>query len=112
MIKRVLFCAVMVAASGAFAQNYVIQSQMMPFAPLTAGMPITAWTVHTGFSDGADEGYFALNLPFSFPFYGNTYNTVYIESNGFVAFGAPCGLSTCYSNRAFPSTTTTLHNII
>ena len=42
----------------------------------------------------------AINLPFSFNFYGTTYNSLYINNNGNVTFGN--SLST-YSSTAFPS---------
>ncbi len=41
-----------------------------------------------------------INLPFSFNFYGTTYNSLYINNNGNITFGSP--LST-YSSTAFPS---------
>lgn len=36
-----------------------------------------------------DDDNVAVSLPFSFPYYGNTYNTVYIVSNGYLALGGP-----------------------
>lgn len=35
----------------------------------------------------ADDNCWALALPFDFPFYGNTYRTVYVNSNGTITFG-------------------------
>lgn len=40
-------------------------------------------------------------LPFSFCLYGNTYNSVYINNNGNVSFGAPYST---FSSSAFPTT--------
>ena len=44
---------------------------------------IDTWT-----SGNGDDGYFGpVTMPFSFPFFGSSYNKVYISSNGFVSFG-------------------------
>lgn len=61
------------------------------------GTQITTWT------GGGDDGYAPVQLPFSFRFYGNSYDTVYVGTNGFVSFGA--GYTT-FSNTAIPSTAT------
>lgn len=53
-------------------------------------------------ADG-DDTYEYVSLPFSFNFYGNTYNGLYVSSNGFVSFGS--GYTT-YSNSCIPSTST------
>lgn len=50
-----------------------------------------------------DDVYQYVDLPFSFQFYGNDYNGVYISSNGFASFGT--GYSS-YSNGCIPSTGT------
>ncbi len=36
-----------------------------------------------------DDGLAAETLPFSFPFYGQSYDTVYVSANGYVTFGSP-----------------------
>ena len=50
-----------------------------------------------------DDTYEYVSLPFSFNFYGNTYDGLYVSSNGYVSFGT--GYST-YSNDCIPSTDT------
>lgn len=50
-----------------------------------------------------DDTYEYVSLPFSFNFYGNIYNGLYVSSNGYVSFGS--GYST-YSNDCIPSTST------
>src|SRR5689334_7090059 len=37
--------------------------------------------------DLSDDGYFSRPIGFDFPFYGNTYNSVIVYSNGFLGFG-------------------------
>ena len=49
----------------------------------------------------SDDGQQSVDLPFAFPFYGETYDEVAIVSNGFLDFGPT---STAYSNSAIPST--------
>ncbi|HXG01221.1 MAG TPA: hypothetical protein VNL69_10545, partial [Bacteroidota bacterium] len=61
------------------------------------GTQITTWT------GSGDDGYAPVRLPFSFRFYGNPYDTVYVGTNGFMSFGA--GYTT-FSNTAIPSTAT------
>ena len=35
----------------------------------------------------SDDNYWQLNLPFNFPFYGGSYASVYVSSNGLLQFG-------------------------
>jgi hypothetical protein len=48
----------------------------------------------------ADDGAQSVTLPFAFPFYGETFSSVAIVSNGFLNFGPS---STEYSNAAIPT---------
>src|SRR6476620_4379991 len=110
-MKRLPIFAAMFLAQAALAQNYVIQSQSSPYQGIVGGTAITTWTPTDIFS-ATDEGTFALPLGFTFPYYGNTYTTVHINTNGFVSFGSPCPID-CYDNfRTFPSTTSAFHNVI
>lgn len=68
----------------------------------TGGMPPYAWRAANGYvsvreggtyvEDGTAQGWHAddacwtLELPFDFPFYGNTYRTAYVNSNGTISF--------------------------
>ncbi|PIB35289.1 hypothetical protein BFP72_07700 [Reichenbachiella sp. 5M10] len=52
---------------------------------------------------GEGDGIF-VSLPFTFPYYGNTYDEVQIASNGFLTFNTTLGASGGQSNRSFPST--------
>lgn len=50
----------------------------------------------------SSDAIFGLNLPFSFPFYNATYNSVYVSTEGFVQFGGynPTGSSNSVANLA------------
>lgn len=50
----------------------------LPTSPL--GTKITSWT------GNSDDDYFTYSLPFTFLFYGVSYSTLYISTNGFVGF--------------------------
>lgn len=47
-----------------------------------------------------DESYIGVGLGFSFPFYGNTWNTIQVTDNGYLMFGSPV---TSYENEPIPS---------
>ncbi len=55
---------------------------------------------------GADDSAQTLSLPFTFPFYDNSFDTIYVCTNGFVSFTR----YTNYYNIAFP--TTSYYNMI
>ncbi|MGH2522484.1 MAG: hypothetical protein ACRDH2_08265, partial [Anaerolineales bacterium] len=50
-----------------------------------------------------DETHQSVDLPFPFTFYGNTYTTLWVSSNGFVNFGAGHSF---YANSCLPSLAT------
>jgi hypothetical protein len=60
------------------------------------GTPITVW------SGTADDGRATIPLPFSFPFYGTSFDSVKVVTNGWISF-ATTSTSTAYSNTAIPS---------
>jgi PKD repeat protein len=78
------------------AQNYTAASDTYQWVD-TTGMSTVA------LGDDAVSG--AITLPFSFPFYGTNYSSLYISSNGFVTLGSNAG-GTALSNGAIPSTGT------
>ncbi len=57
----------------------------------------------------ADDNSILKSLPFTFNFYGNAYNSMYISSNGLISFN---GANSSYSNTVLPSTGTSSRNII
>jgi len=67
--------------------------------------PTTAWesmdgavTLHSGRADDAAWG--PVELPFSWPFYGQEWSEVYAGSNGYLTLSGP---STQYSNQSLPA---------
>jgi MYXO-CTERM domain-containing protein len=70
----------------------------------SAGGPVYAYQfAPTLVSTLPDDGQFDITLPFSFTFYGLTYTTISVNSNGGLAFGA--GEYLTFSNSCGPSTT-------
>jgi gliding motility-associated-like protein len=63
------------------------------FDPPDAALDIT-W----GLDDGSTD---IINLPFTFSFFGDSYNSVYMNNNGNISFGASIS---SFSSTAFPST--------
>jgi len=90
-------------AAAALTRTYapLVQSQRMSAAwidPLPDGQALSI----------SDNSYRPLTLPFSFPFYGQPYTSVWVSDNGFVSFGAaPAGASpasaTCLPTAATPN---------
>ncbi len=57
-----------------------------------------------------DDTYGSVTLPFSFPFYDNSFSTVYVSSNGYLSFSDSS--PTRYSNPSFPSSISDSLNVI
>jgi hypothetical protein len=70
-----------------------------------AGGPAYQWVEISGVGTplvmGDDSYTTSLPLGFTFPFYGNSYTSTHVSSNGFVSFTAPS--STYYTNGTLPS---------
>gem|GEM_PF-833300 len=69
-----------------------------------SGGPVYSWVeisgLGTALTAGDDQNYGPFNLGFSMPWYGNSYSTVRICSNGFLSFTAT---ETAYSNTGIPN---------
>ncbi len=89
-------CALLFAcAASAFAQDYTTTLTSGKYtAPPSSGV--------TNVVSG-DDSRTNLNLPFSFPYYGNTYSTINVCTNGFAQFG---GTGSTFSNSTLPQSTT------
>ncbi len=66
-----------------------------------SGSTITSWI------GTADDGYYQTTLPFTFWFFGKSYTTIYISTNGFISFsstGASSPSNTYLPNPSTPNT--------
>ncbi len=101
-MKRFSFAVLLTAlvAMPALAQVPVITNSSQPFVPLTGATDITSQ-----FSS-SDDSIVYITLPFAFPWFGSSYNSVGINTNGFVTFDASACSSGCYSNVAIPNSAT------
>ena len=71
------------------------------------GGPVFNWTditgpgtQITGWSPTSDDGYVTIPLPWSIPFYGNSYSTISVGTNGLLSFTS---LPTDYLNTGIPA---------
>lgn len=58
--------------------------ESIPYARITQTAPVSIRT--TDWTGNNDEGTVGLRLPFSFNFYGKSYDSVFISTNGFISF--------------------------
>lgn len=69
-----------------------------------AGGPAFNWVELSGLGDdvgsGDDANFGPFDLGFDFPFYGNTYSTIRIDTNGYLSFTSS---SSAYSNATIPT---------
>ncbi|MBS1151119.1 MAG: hypothetical protein H6Q89_2817 [Myxococcaceae bacterium] len=73
------------AAGNARAQFYTVTSSSQTYVPLTGA---TVVTLIGGTLPVLDEGSAVIPLGFPFPYYGTTYTSVLVNSNGVLVFGA------------------------
>lgn len=79
---------------GAYSARLEVTGGVAPYSwsCLGAGYSVTTNTTSTFAETGTAQGWHAdddcweLELPFDFPFYGNRYRTVYVNSNGTITF--------------------------
>lgn len=95
-------------AGGPDAFGYQWDDSNEPGGPAVAfqdisgtGTAITTWTA-TGTFDPRDEGYADVALPFAFPYYGITRNSVRVNTNGFLHFSTHA--ANAFTNLAVPAT--------
>src|ERR1051325_2029981 len=76
------------AITGISTTSYTMSS--IPYAPLTGNSAVLS-----GFTSN-DDGYKTITLPagFTFSFFGNTYGSINVETNGYIDFGAPTSVFT------------------
>ncbi len=111
--RCLMVAALLSLPAGAWAQNYVVQMQSAAFVPISGGTTISAWTPTDSFLDPGDEGTFSLPLGFNFTWYGQTFTTVNVNTNGFIAFGAGC-TQNCFPSAVtgVPNPLNTVHNFV
>ena len=112
-ISKLFAVCVFFAASLASAQIYTVQSQALAYTPMTGGTPVPL-VARSSFTVD-DEGFANVPLGFTFPYYGQNYTSVHIDTNGFLMFGSAttCDVGyVCYVGGAIPSITRTPHNVI
>ncbi|MDX2010612.1 MAG: putative Ig domain-containing protein [Myxococcaceae bacterium] len=94
--------AVLLAVPG-FAQLAPFTRTTAPYVPLTNATPLNIPT-GGGFFSVSDEGFIAVQLPFTFPFNGASFQTVFVHVNGLVLLTLPTSCSpsatTCTSARS------------
>jgi len=87
---KVVVLAVVSLSTGALAQTPSFSSSPAPYAPLVGATNLT-------FSS-TDDAVQSVTLPFAFPWFGASYNTLYVNTNGFVNFTLPsgCTVGSCF----------------
>ncbi len=106
-ISKLLALCVGLSAALASAQVYTVNSQTQAYVPMTGGtnVPLLARDSF-GTYPAADEGYASIPLGFTFPYYGQNFTSVHVDSNGFLMFGSstPCSIGViCTSGDGIPN---------
>jgi hypothetical protein len=114
---RTLCMLGVLAASAASAQVYTVQSQSQAYASLLGQPGVTTVSLTPkGSLSAPDEGWAIVPLGFTFPYYGQNYTTVHVDSNGFLLFGGATtcdvGFTTCTSGNGIPNATRSPHTVI
>jgi hypothetical protein len=81
--------------SGTGARNYACSEITDTWVDVTPGTRLTT-------ASNSDDGFSALNITFPFGFYGQTYTTAYVSSNGFLTLGSSAGAD-AFGNVTIPT---------
>ena len=118
MVRLPLFVGVFALALAGQAQAqtpYVLTYSTQAYAPVGGGVTYSPTAYAFGYEDW-DEGAVQVPLPFGFAWYGNTYNSVYVFTNGLISFdpppvaGGPAGI--LRPPATVPDPTGTRHNYV
>ena len=103
MLRWVGVCAFIAAGSAsAFAQDYTVsQVSGQWVSPPANATQITL----TNFGSNLDDGLYSVTIPFSFSYFGKTYTSTVVGTNGTLWFGSS-GYAYNYSVLAFPIAST------
>ena len=95
LVFEVTVGAVSVARTitGSVVENYRFEDTGYAWQDASAGGKKLALAV--------DDGWVAVNLPFSFEYYDNSYTSVRVSSNGYLVFGGDS--ASAYENVGFPN---------
>jgi len=108
--KRSLILVALGAANLAAAQNYVVTSAPAPYQPLVGGTNIKSMFSST------DDAQVIMPIGFTFPYFGQNYTSVGINTNGFITFQtsvcSPPGFQSCLGGTSMPNATRTPHQVI
>jgi len=92
---------VMLGSGGPDAFGYRWKDSDAPGGPPFVWRSIKSIGIRMPTVSACDDCFEARNISFAFPFYGNSYSTIYVSSNGFITFGAG---SSQIANYPLPST--------
>ncbi len=84
-------------ATGSAFTNYTCQDVPLSWVDVTPGTRLN--------NAGGDDSFATLAIGFPISFYGQSYSTAYVSSNGFLAFGSSAG-ATAHQNTSIPNTAT------
>jgi serine protease len=81
--------------NGTAAENYTCTDVSSPWVDVTPGTKLAT-------ASSSDDDFSTLAIGFPFTYYGQTYTTAYVSSNGFVTLGSSTGAD-AFANAALPS---------
>jgi subtilisin family serine protease len=83
------------SVTGTAAQSYTCQDASDPWVDVTPGTKLAT-------ASNSDDGFSPLNISFPFTYFGSTYTTAYVSSNGFLTLGSSSGAD-AFANAALPA---------
>jgi len=101
VMLMVMAAAIAMAGSAIAQSTYIKTNSAVGMTPITGGTVVFASNAALGGLQG-DDSASVVTLPFSFKFYGTTYTSTSVNTNGLLVFGTAS--RTDYSNAAIPST--------
>lgn len=106
-LRTLILVAGALAALPAWAQLPPIQVSSQTYQPLVGATVLSGFTDSFG-SSNLDDGELTVTLPFGFAYFGTTYTSVSVGTNGYLAFGLT-GVTAGFdsrNNQTFPAAAT------